>query len=225
MLRRAGLLVLCMLVASCSTEIRGGIEDIVTFPGGVATRAPTENAYSLIREFEGWRAKAYNDPVGHCTIGYGHLISLGPCSESDIPRQYEIGLTRRQGEVLMQEDAARAAASIRRLVKSPLSQSQYNALVDFVFNFGETKFARSTLLRSLNAGDFDDAAYQIGRWVYADGQVLNGLVRRRNAEIDLFTSRSKILVIGLVPPSGVSADDAIFVDPDDYIDVTLGEFE
>lgn len=72
------------------------------------------------------------------------------------------------------------------MVKVPLTQNQYDALVSLVFNIGRGSFARSSLLKKLNAGDMTGAAQEFPRWVYAKGKKLPGLITRRNDEMELF---------------------------------------
>jgi lysozyme len=149
--------------------------------------APTELSdagVKFIAEFEGWYEKPYNDPVGHCTIGYGHLIHHGPCTASD--RQEWGQISKQKGLELLRQDAAVAIKAINDGVKVPLNQAQFDALVSFVFNVGATAFAESTLLKKLNAGDYQGAGNQLMRWVYASGRVLPGLQRRRLAEREMF---------------------------------------
>ena len=80
------------------------------------------------------------------------------------------------------EDATYAGRGVAKGVKVKLTQGQYDALVSFVFNVGETKFYSSTLLRKINAGDCLGAAAEFDRWVYAKGKRLPGLVSRRADE-------------------------------------------
>ncbi len=91
-------------------------------------------------------------------------------------------------------DLARNVAGIEidvaRLVKVPLTQGQFDALVSFAFNLGAAALAGSTLLRKLNAGDCAGAAAEFGKWVHADGTVLPGLVTRRARERALFEGES-----------------------------------
>jgi GH24 family phage-related lysozyme (muramidase) len=72
------------------------------------------------------------------------------------------------------------------MVKVTLRQNQFDALVSFVFNLGAGNFAGSTLLKMVNASDFNNAAGQFIRWNRAGGKVLTGLTRRREAEAALF---------------------------------------
>ena len=140
----------------------------------------------FIAEFEGFRSTLYNDPAGHCTIGYGHLVHKGRCNGSE-PAEFRRGITRERALELLKADAASAAAAVERSVRVPLKQHQRDALISFVFNVGAGNFERSTLLRELNAGRYDAVPAQLNRWVNAGGRRLEGLVRRRQAEGALFT--------------------------------------
>jgi lysozyme len=137
---------------------------------------------ALIADFEGFVGHGYNDAAGHCTIGYGHLLHRGPCSRAERART----ISRRAGRVLLDRDADRFERAVDRLVRVPIGQGRFDALVSFTFNVGEGAFASSTLLRRLNRGDYDGAAAEFDRWTRAGGRVLPGLVRRRNAEQALF---------------------------------------
>ena len=95
-------------------------------------------------------------------------------------------ITAEKSRVLLIADVAKFEAAINRLVKVPLKQHQFDALVSLVFNIGETNFARSTLLKNLNANDFKGAAEQFLVWKNAGGRPLNGLLNRRKREKDMF---------------------------------------
>jgi lysozyme len=138
-----------------------------------------KNGLALTQQFEGMRLSAYQDQVGVWTIGFGHT---GPDVHAGLT------ITQDQATVLLMKDVASASASVNNLVKVPLTQNQFDALVDFVFNLGQGKFAGSTLLRGLNAGDFSGAAAEFVKWDHAGGQVVPGLLRRRLAEAQLFQS-------------------------------------
>lgn len=143
---------------------------------------------ALIKRFEGLRLSAYLCPAGVWTIGYGHTRGV---KQGDT-------CTVEQAEAWLLEDAAEAIAAVNRLTKVPLTQNQFDALVSFTFNLGadedeDTKaegLGDSTLLRLLNAGDYDSAAGQFEKWVRAGGRVVPGLVRRREAERELFLCSS-----------------------------------
>jgi lysozyme len=133
----------------------------------------------LIKSSEGLRLKAYPDPgTGGLpwTIGYG--------STSGVTQKMVI--TEAQAEQMLAADLVRFERAVERLVRVPLNQGQFDALVSFTYNVGEGNFTKSTLLRKLNAGDTAGAAEQFKRWVNAGGKVLPGLVKRRAAERALF---------------------------------------
>ncbi len=133
---------------------------------------------ALTEQFEGCRLTAYQDQVGVWTIGYGHT---GPevCAG--------LTVTPEQASALLQKDVSSAAEFVNKAVTVALTQEEFDALVDFVFNLGAGAFAKSTLLRVLNAGDFAAAAAQFAVWDRAGGAVVAGLLRRRQAETALFT--------------------------------------
>lgn len=131
----------------------------------------------LIAEFEGFRAKPYQDAVGVWTIGYGHTEGVGPSTKR---------VTKKQALELLEKDAAKAATAVRDLVHVRLTQNQFDALVSFTFNLGAGALAESTLLRLLNEGDYTGARKQFVFWDHAGGQVLEGLKVRRQAEAALF---------------------------------------
>lgn len=132
---------------------------------------------NLIKSFEGVRLRTYNDGVGVPTIGYGHT---GP----DV--YYGLEITQARAEQLLVQDLKRFEDAVRRAVKVSLNDNQFAALVSFTFNVGEGALQSSTLLRLLNAGDYNGASAQFLRWSYAGGQQLPGLYRRRQAERALF---------------------------------------
>lgn len=134
---------------------------------------------SLIKKFEGLELKAYQCSAGVWTIGYGHTKDVSPedeWSESHANHMLEVELEEYEGY-------------IHDFVTCPLSQNQFDALVAWVYNLGPTNLKSSTLLKKLNAGDYDDVPHQIKRWNKAGGEVLAGLVRRREAEALLFEGK------------------------------------
>lgn len=137
---------------------------------------PSQNAIQLVKASEGVRLTAYQDSSGVWTIGYGHTANV-------VEGQT---ITQAQANNLLMLDLATAADAVNRLVTVPLTQNQFDALVDFVFNEGEGKFARSTLLKLLNQRNYQAAAAQLPMWCMAGGEVLAGLVTRRAAERALF---------------------------------------
>lgn len=156
-------------------------------PAGAPPTSISEQGKRLIARFEGFDPELVNDDAGHCTIGFGHLVHLGPCDGSE-PAEFQRGITRQRGLELLAQETSEVAEVVSRLVTVPLAQSQLDALVSFAFNVGQTSFASSTLLRLLNQGDYASVPAQIGRFVFAGGRRLPGLVARRAAEGRLFAT-------------------------------------
>ena len=131
-----------------------------------------------IKKFEGVRLRAYIPVKGDVpTIGYGHTLGvrLGDVISEDKAEQYLV------------QDLEWAEAVVIKYVTVDLQQNQFDALVSFIFNVGESQFSRSTLLRELNKRRYKNIPSQLNRWVYSGGIRYNGLVLRRKAEGDLFS--------------------------------------
>uniref|UniRef100_UPI000225FC22 lysozyme n=1 Tax=Paracoccus sp. TRP TaxID=412597 RepID=UPI000225FC22 len=95
-------------------------------------------------------------------------------------------ITKADARTILTRDLPRYEADVTRLVRVPLNENQFGALVSFTYNLGAGNLTSSTLLRKLNAGDYAGAAAEFPTWNKAGGKVLNGLVRRRAAERALF---------------------------------------
>ena len=134
---------------------------------------------ALVKQSEGFRTAAYKDTAGLLTIGYGHRILPG---ESFPPE-----LSRARAEALLLSDLAQVEQQVARLVQVPLSQGQFDALVDFVFNLGSGRLEESTLLKRLNAKQYAEAASELLKWDHDGTKVVPGLKTRREAELRLFT--------------------------------------
>lgn len=139
----------------------------------------SKKGIKLIQDFEGLALKAYKDSVGILTIGWG---STGPHVTAGMT------ITKEQAEQLLKKDLERFEKGVSDLVKVPLNQNQFDALVSFSFNLGLGNLKSSTLLRKLNASDYTGASKEFERWNRAAGKVLAGLTRRRISERDLFLS-------------------------------------
>ena len=139
-------------------------------------------AIDLIKLFEGFRAEAYKCPAGIWTIGYGTIQIDGQ------PVREGMTISREQALQYAQQEVNKLTRQIHTIVAVPLNDNQLNALVDFAYNLGFNALKTSTLIRKLNAGDYNGAADQFDRWVYAGGKVLPGLVKRREAEKQLFNA-------------------------------------
>lgn len=146
---------------------------------------PGPKGLELIKQFEGCRLQAYLDSAGVPTIGYGSTgkdVVLG------------VTWTSEQAEKRLIEHARAVAKAVGAAVKVPLSQGQLDALTSLVYNIGISAFKSSTLLKLLNAGDYQAAADQFLRWnkitVNGEKRTLGGLVTRRAIERDLFLAHT-----------------------------------
>ena len=134
----------------------------------------------LIKRFEGCKLTAYPDPGtggDPWTVGYG---STGPHVKRSLT------ITQAQADEWLLQDLDRFEQAVERLVSVPLTQNQFDALTSFCYNVGAGALQQSTLLRKLNAGDYEGAQGQFARWNRAGGKEMPGLTRRRAAEAELF---------------------------------------
>lgn len=139
--------------------------------------------FDLIKSAEGLRLNAYPDPATGgepWTIGYGTTRGV----------KQGMRITVEQADQYIEGDVARFEPELARLVKVPLTQNQWDALMSFVYNLGSSNLASSTLLKLLNAGDYTRAADQFPRWNKAAGKEMPGLTKRRAAEQALFLSKA-----------------------------------
>ncbi|HFZ2331078.1 TPA: lysozyme [Citrobacter freundii] len=146
----------------------------------------SENGTALIKQFEGCSLTAYPDPgtgSDPWTIGYGWTK---PVDGKPVKR----GMTIDQATAvrLLKTGIVSYENDVSKLVKVRLTQGQFDALVSFAYNVGTRALSTSTLLKKLNAGDYDGAADEFLRWNKAGGKVMPGLTSRRKAERDVFLS-------------------------------------
>ena len=130
----------------------------------------------LIKEFEGFRTHAYQDSAGVWTIGYGHTKGVQP---TDI-------ISAAQGDKMLADELSEYENYVKTLVTVPLHQHQFDALVSWTYNLGPTNLKNSGMLKVLNQGRYDLVPNEMRRWNKANGIVLDGLVKRREAEAQLF---------------------------------------
>lgn len=139
---------------------------------------PSDRLVSFAKVAEGFSDQAYWDSNGKCwTCGYGETQGVTEnttTTESEAAAQ----LVSRLQEF---------GDSVERLVKVPLTQDQYDALTDFAYNVGTGNLQSSTLLRKLNAGDYEGASSEFQRWNRSGGKILPGLSSRRLIEARWFS--------------------------------------
>lgn len=133
---------------------------------------------ALIQGFEGTKLQAYQDVKGVWTIGTGTTVY----PNGNYVKQGDV-ITQSQADQYLQYDLQRFVNSVNSLVKAPLNQNQFNALVSLVYNIGSTAFANSTLLRTLNSGNYN---VDFTVWCYSGGVKIQGLLNRRIKEQQLF---------------------------------------
>lgn len=143
----------------------------------------SELGFKLIREFEGFQAKAYLDTGGVWTIGFGtikypngkRVVNGDVCTQSE-------------AEQWLKNDSNWVDACLDKHIKVDVTQNQFDALASLVYNIGETAFVKSTLLSLLNQRSYILAADQFDKWIYDNGKKIQGLVNRRKKEKVLFLS-------------------------------------
>jgi len=136
----------------------------------------SKEGLSLIKKFEGCELEAYLCPAGVWTIGYGHTKDV---KEGD-------KINRDEADYLLQEEMIEYESYINDFVEVPLEQNQFDALCSWVYNLGPTNLKNSTMLRVLNEEKYTDVPQEIKRWNKAGGEVLDGLIKRREAEAKMF---------------------------------------
>lgn len=145
------------------------------------SRRINDEGFKLLTTFEGCRLKSYDDGVRVWTIGYGHTQGIHP----------GMTITQAEAEQFLQADLESFESYVEDAVQVDVNEDQFAALVCLCFNIGPGSdgFGGSTLLRKLNAGDYQGAAEQFPRWNKGGGEPLLGLTRRRLAEQALFFSK------------------------------------
>lgn len=138
---------------------------------------PSKNAIDLIKEFEGCKLEAYQDVVGVWTVGYG---TTGPGIVEGLT------ITQATAEAMLKGHVNEIGLSLTDCVGNTLSQDKFDACVSFIYNLGIGNFKKSTLLKLIKEGKLKEAGDEFPKWNKAGGKILPGLVRRREAERQLF---------------------------------------
>jgi len=148
----------------------------------MANLSAQNSTIAFLMDVEKFEPKAYWD-FKQWSIGYG----TGIMPNGQKVKQGDT-VTKAQAQAMLTRDVVSRANAVNRYVTANINQNQFDALVSFVYNLGETDFKNSTLLDVINANpvNFEAIAYQFRRWIYADGQVLDGLKTRREKEIQLY---------------------------------------
>ena len=139
-------------------------------------RVTSQEGISLLKKFEGCKLDAYLCSAGVPTIAYGRT------------KDVKIGdvCTQEEAEMWLEEELQEYEAYVNEMVEIPLEQCEFDALVCWTYNLGPSNLGASTMLKVLNEGKKNEVPQQMKRWNKAGGKVLQGLVRRREAEALLF---------------------------------------
>jgi lysozyme len=148
-------------------------------------RGLPDEGLTLTEASEGFVPDLYDDASGNCSIAFGHLIKRARCDGSE-PIEFQDGLSKATGAELLVRDMLLAQAEVQQEVTAKLSDGEYAALCDFVYNVGGTNFRKSTLRKVINNNELERVPGQFRRWVLAGGRPWSGLRTRRNNEIALF---------------------------------------
>jgi lysozyme len=143
-----------------------------------------EPLYQIVRKYEGLRLKVYRCPAGVPTIGYGSTGRDITMAHPDVTIEW--------AENRMRDDVAFFVKQALQI--SPVLASHPNklcAIASFCYNLGATAYKGSTLCRKVNASTWQEAAAQFEKWVFAGGKKLNGLIKRRAEEKELFLTPYK----------------------------------
>ena len=136
----------------------------------------SKEGVALIKKFEGCKLESYYDAVDVLTIAYGRTKAVKAGDTC----------TQEQADAWLEEELHEYGGYVNKYVEVPLEQHHFDSLVSWVYNLGPTNLKSSTLLKVLNDKDYEGVPAQIKRWNKAGGKILEGLVRRREAEAKLF---------------------------------------
>jgi GH24 family phage-related lysozyme (muramidase) len=164
-------------------------------------RTVSAQCVEFAKGWEAFRANKYTDPVGHCAIGYGTLLHRGNCDGRAEEKPYENGVSEADATHLLRQELDRLQQVINDNVTVELNQNQNDALISFVYNIGDGPFRNSTLLKVLNQSNYGAVPTELKKWVKGrqNGELVTfpGLVKRRDAEVELFQKPVAVLAQSL----------------------------
>lgn len=159
---------------------------------------PLYMAKAIAKPFETCSLKAYWDPVGFPTNGWGNLLSR--VTKRQLMNELKLTslqadnwlqntwpeITQDDADLKLSTNLLKAFEGVKRCVKVNIGFEQLAALTDFAFNLGVGNLQSSTLLKMINRCEYLGAAEQFIKWNKAGGVVLRGLTKRRNVEKDIY---------------------------------------
>lgn len=131
---------------------------------------------NFIADHESFSSKRYKDGLGY-SIGFGHKLH---------PNENLDKISLKQAIILLENDVILTHKVIHQYVKVILTDEQKIAVSSFIYNVGRSAFINSTLLKELNNGNYNKVEKEFTKWIYSNGKKLNGLINRRNIEIEMF---------------------------------------
>ncbi len=140
------------------------------------------HTYDMIKKYEGYESKAYQDAKGVWTIGYGNTYY-----EDGTPvRQGDI-ITRSRAEILFKTVVDEFAQEVNDAVRTTINDCQFSALISFTYNVGTKQFKSSTLLKKVNRNPNDPAiTTEFNKWIKSGGKTIKGLIIRRKLEAEYY---------------------------------------
>lgn len=144
-----------------------------------------QKCIDIIKSFEGLFLKPYLCPANVATIGYGTIRY----PNGTRVRITDVAITEAKAMEYLMFEIDQKSRAIDPMLREDLTANQFAALISFAYNLGEGALRKSTLLKVVNATPLSpQIRTEFQKWIYADGKKLNGLLRRRNAEADLYFS-------------------------------------
>jgi lysozyme len=136
----------------------------------------------FLTKCEGYSGKVYKDSAGKDTVGYGHLLT----AQDKKRGTYTEGIDEEQARDLLAADVGLATRAVDRYVRVELEQHQADVIICWCYNLGSGALRSSTLLKKINAGDFEAVPNELRKWVNSGGRRTAGLVKRREAEAQIW---------------------------------------
>lgn len=155
----------------------------------------SKNGIAELVKWEGIEQHVYADVAGYATVGIGHLLTRSERSSGKIHLESgtvidirDKAITEAEAYALLKDDLPTYEKCVDNNTTASLTQNQFDALTMFTFNVGVGAFKSSTLRKKLNAGLYKEVPTQLRRWNRSGGRVIQGLINRREAEIELWNS-------------------------------------
>jgi lysozyme len=143
----------------------------------------SNNLIELIKKFEGFSSKPYLCPAKVATIGYGNTFY----ANGEKVKLTDIAISESQAVDLLKDTLKQYEKAVDSYCRDDINQNQFDALVDFAYNCGNGNLKSSTLLKKVNANPNDiTIGSEFAKWNKGGGKILNGLVKRRAAESELY---------------------------------------